>query len=183
MPFVKIDTRLLDSTLWADIPAERIFMAALCMATPYELTDPTPQLAVRTLDETEWIVPAGWYGFVRAAGAGIVRRAIMNEEDGFAALERLGAPEAGSGRAAFDGRRLVRVDGGYLVLNFMVYRERDYGSAERSARYRESLKKKRRGTAKATTPTRVLADRVRQKRADQQAADSGRSVTVRDDTA
>jgi hypothetical protein len=147
MPFVKIDTRILDSTLWADIPAERIFMAALCMAAPHELIEPAPQLDVRTLDKTGWVVPAGWYGFIQAAGAGIIRRALIHEEVGFAALERLGAPEPGSGSAAFEGRRLVRVDHGYAVLNYMKYRERDYSAAERSARYRAALKKKRRGAA------------------------------------
>jgi hypothetical protein len=39
----------------------------------------------------------------------------------------------------FDGRRLVRVDGGYVALNFAKYREKDHTAAERSKRYREKL--------------------------------------------
>lgn len=32
---------------------------------------------------------------------------------------------------------MIRIDGGYLILNFIKYRERDYTAAERSKRYRE----------------------------------------------
>lgn len=178
MPFVKIDTGILDSTIWADQPAERVFLTALCMATPVELRAPTPQLAVRDMSETGFVVPAGWYGFVSSAGTGIVRRALMDEAVGLEALERLGAPDPASRSTAHDGRRLVRVDRGFVILNFMNYRERDYGSAERSKRYRQSLKTKRRRVARGTTPTRELVDRVREKVARQ--ADEGPS---RDDTA
>ena len=141
MPFVKLDCGILDSTLWPDRPAREVFLTALLMAEPFELHEPAPQLAVSNLDETGWIVPAGWYGFVRAAGTGIVRRAELSREDGLLALERLGAPEPDSRSAAYEGRRLVRINGGFLVLNFMHYRERDYTTAERSARYRAKQKR------------------------------------------
>jgi Recombinase zinc beta ribbon domain/Recombinase len=89
MPFVKIDVGIVDSSLWPDEPGTRVFLTALCMATPYELTTPTPQLAVRTMNETGWIVPPDWYGLVRAAGAGIIRRALLDEETGFTIREVL----------------------------------------------------------------------------------------------
>jgi hypothetical protein len=38
----------------------------------------------------------------------------------------------------------VRVEGGYLVLNYMRYRDRDYTAASRAKRYRERLKASRR---------------------------------------
>ena len=31
---------------------------------------------------------------------------------------------------------MIRIDGGFLILNFQKYRDRDYTTAERSARYR-----------------------------------------------
>jgi hypothetical protein len=34
------------------------------------------------------------------------------------------------------------VDGGYIILNYMKYRERDYTGAERAARYRQRLREK-----------------------------------------
>jgi hypothetical protein len=81
MPFVKIDVGIVDSSLWPDEPGTRLFVTALCMATPHELTTPAPQLAVRSMDETGWIVPPDWYGLVRAAGAGIIRRALLDDPD------------------------------------------------------------------------------------------------------
>ena len=32
---------------------------------------------------------------------------------------------------------MIRVDGGYLIMNYMAYREKDHTTAERSRRYRE----------------------------------------------
>ncbi len=110
------------------------------MAEPRELKQPTPQLEVRSLNETGWIVPAGWYGMVPAAGVGIVRMSGVDEQIGLDALERLGAPEPDSRSKAFDGRRLVRIDGGYVILNYVRYRDKDTTAAERSRRWRERNK-------------------------------------------
>ena len=82
---------------------------------------------------------------VEAAGGGIVRRAGRERETGLAALERLGSPEADSRTPDYDGRRLVRIDGGYVALNYAKYREKDHTSSERSKRYREKKFKKRAG--------------------------------------
>lgn len=162
MPFVKLDCGILDSTLWVDLSACRVFQTALLMAEPHELREPTPQLEVRTLARTDFLVPAAWYGFVRAAGVGIVRRALLDEEEGLQALERLGAPEPGSRNAAHNGRRLVRVDGGYIVLNFQVYRDRDYTAAERSARYRAQKRGRRQRESSKNTRDTVARLRGRQ---------------------
>lgn len=137
MPFVKLDCGILDSTLWPDRIARELFITALLMAEPYEIVEPEPQIAVRGLEQTGFIVPPGWYGIVRAAGIGIVRRAGIDPEEGLDALERLGATDQESRTPRFEGRRLVRVNGGFLALNFDLYRSRDYTSAERSRRYRE----------------------------------------------
>ena len=150
MPFVKLDCGMLDSTIWFDREAREVFITALLMAVPGELLTPEPQLAVRSFEEVGWDVPPGWYGLVAAAGPGIVQRAGLEQEAGMAALERLGLPEPESRSQAFEGRRLVRIDGGYCVLNFMEYRDRDYTAAARSKRYRERKKSKRH----AVTPRR-----------------------------
>ena len=145
MAFLKLDCGILDSTLWFDRDGRDVFITALLMAHPFELQEPTPQLEVCSLSETGWIVPAGQYGFVEAAGIGIVKRAGVEHSIGLTALERLGSPELDSRNPAFDGRRLVRVDGGFIALNFWDYRTRDHTAAERSRRYRE--RKKRHGVA------------------------------------
>lgn len=137
MAFVKLDCGILDSTLWIDRESREVFITALLMAEPFETETPLPQINVRTMETVGWSVPPGWYGFVRAAGIGIVRRSGLETEAGMLALERMGLPEAESRSQDFDGRRLVRVDGGFIVLNFMRYRDRDYSGAERARRYRE----------------------------------------------
>lgn len=143
MPFVKLDCGILDSTLWPDRAAREVFLTALLMAEPFELKEPAPQLEVSSLERTGWIVPPGWYGFVKAAGAGIVRRSLVDLEEGLAALGRLGAAEPDSRNTAHDGRRLVRIDGGYVVLNFMVYRARDYTRGPRHRRASVRIRQRR----------------------------------------
>ena len=137
MPFVKLDCGILDSTLWVQPAQREIFITSLLMAMPYETKIPLPQLEVRSLERTGFIVSPGWYGFVAAAGVGIIRRAQIDENIGLDALEALGSPDQESRSPEHDGRRLVRVDGGYIVLNYQKYRDRDYTGAERARRYRE----------------------------------------------
>jgi hypothetical protein len=144
MPFVKLDCGILNSTLWLDRTARDVFITALLMAEPFETTEPISQMEIESLNDTGWNVPPGWYGFVPAAGVGILHRAGVDEgAEGRAILSALGSPEASSRSQDYEGRRLVRVNGGFIVLNFMKYRDRDYTTAERSRRYRERVASRR----------------------------------------
>jgi hypothetical protein len=140
MAFVKLDCGILNSTLWVEREQRDIFITALLMAAPIELKEPMEQYEVDAIRTTGFVVPPGWYGFVEAAGPGIVRRALADMKQGMEALRKLGEPDEESRSSEFDGRRLVRVSGGYVVLNFMKYREKDNSAAVRSARYRERKK-------------------------------------------
>jgi hypothetical protein len=131
MGFVKLDCRILDSTLWPCREAREVFLTALLMARPHELIAPTEQIKVRSLEATGFIVPPGWYGLVDAAGIGIVRRAGVETEAGLSALERLGDFEPQTSSSNFEGRRLVRIDGGFIILNFYKYRDKDHSGADR----------------------------------------------------
>jgi hypothetical protein len=142
MPFVKLDCKLLHSTLWLDVDATRIFITALLMAEPWVCDEPVAELDVNTMKPTGWEVPSGWYGFVPAAGPGIVSAALLDMKVGMDALVRLGTPEPESRSPEFDGRRLVRVRGGFVVLNYMHYREQDLTGAERQRRWRQRNKPK-----------------------------------------
>jgi hypothetical protein len=137
MPFVKLDCGILDSTVWIDRDQREIFITALLMASPLEYTHPVEQFTVDSNEPTGWFAPPGWYGFVEAAGPGIIRRAGVDPDSGIRALEKLGSPDPESRTPDFDGRRLIRIPGGYLVLNYQTYRDRDYTTAQRSRRYRE----------------------------------------------
>lgn len=140
MAFVKLDQGILNSTIWVQRPDLEIFITALLIAEPVEFLSPVPTIKIRTLEDAGFVVPPGWYGFCSAAGPGIVHRAHIDPEIGLAALERLASPEQGSRSQAFEGRRLVRVDGGFVVLNFMRYRDRDHTAAERQRRLRARKK-------------------------------------------
>jgi hypothetical protein len=136
MAYVKLDCGILNSTLWVDRESREVFITALLMAEPKEYAQPIPQYAVRDLSLTGWQAPPGWYGFVPAAGVGIINRAGISRDAGLDALERLGSPEAESRSNDFDGRRMIRVNGGYLLLNYMRYRDMDHSAAERQRRLR-----------------------------------------------
>jgi hypothetical protein len=138
--FVKLDTGILNSTLWDERGQRDVFLTALLMAEPREFTEPVQQLAVGEIMETGFAAPPGWYGFVRSSGPGIVRMALVGHDEGMEALRRLGEPDPESRSSAFEGRRLVRVDGGYVVLNYMRYRDRDTSAAERMRKLRERRK-------------------------------------------
>lgn len=137
MAFVKLDVGILDSTLWVDKDAREIFITALLMAVPREFPEPVPQYKVSEIEKTGFVAPPGWYGFVAAAGSGIIRRCGMDEKAGILALERLGEPEESSRSGAHGGRRMIRIDGGYMILNYIKYRDKDHTAAIRQKRYRE----------------------------------------------
>lgn len=131
MPFVKLDCDILRSTLWLDREARDVFITALLLAEPRQIQEPMEQIKVGSLEDAGWVVPPGWYGFVPASGPGLVRLAGIPDREGMEALRRLGDPEDESRSRDYDGRRLVRVDGGFIVLNFMRYRDKDFSAAER----------------------------------------------------
>jgi hypothetical protein len=140
MAFVKLDTGILNSTLWMERDCREVFITALLMAEPKEFSHPVEQMEVRSMKPTGFVAPSGWYGFVAAAGIGIITRSLVEKELGFKALEMLGNPECDSRSVEFDGRRMIRVDGGFLILNYMKYRDRDHTAAERQRRLRERRK-------------------------------------------
>lgn len=153
MPFVKLDCGILNSTIWYDKPARDVFITALLMATPREFDEPAPAIKIRSLDRDGWDVPPGWYGFVPAAGIGIVHRAGVEQEAGLEALERLSSPEPDSRSKDFEGRRLARINGGFVVLNYMRYRKRDETGAERTRRWRARQKEQEEAASRRVTPS------------------------------
>ena len=140
MPFVKLDTGIVRSTLWVERDLRDVFITALLMAVPHQVETPTPQLETRGLEQTGFVVPPGWYGFVASAGIGIIHQALVNDSEGFVALDKLGKPDVESRTTAFDGRRMVRVDGGFVILNYMLYRDKDHSAADRMRRLRARKK-------------------------------------------
>lgn len=154
MPFVKVDTAILDSSVWSPRDLRSLFLTALFMAKPHNLKRATPQLKVRSLEPTGWIVPPGEYGIVEASGTRIVERDGQDLESGLPMLEALGEPDHDSKNPDYDGRRVVRIAGGYLVLNFRLYRDKDYTAATRMRRLRDRRKVEDLPAPATETPSR-----------------------------
>ncbi len=183
MAYVKLDCGILDSTVWINRDVREVFITALLMASPVDYDKPIPQYEVDRNEPTGFEAPAGWYGFVEAAGPGIVRRAMVDQAAGMEALRVLGSPDPESRTPAFEGRRLIRVEGGYLILNFQVYRDRDYTTAERSRRYRDrKLNKKAQSSRRDVTVShRDITQAEAEAEADSESITTDSKVTVRRD--
>lgn len=148
---------MINSSIWPEKTQRDVFITALLMAEPHEVKEPMPQLHVDRIEETGWRVPRGWYGFIKAAGTGILHQAMVERGPGMIALAQLGEPDAESKSKAFEGRRLVRVNGGFIALNFIDYRDRDYTGAERSKRWRERQKRLAAAAEKAEKAAKAKA--------------------------
>lgn len=137
MAYVKLDCGMLDSTIWFEKDARTVFITALLMASPVELRTPTKTYIPGTLNESDFVIPPGWYGLVRAASLGIVYRAMVDPASGEQAIKLLASPDTDSRSKDFEGRRMVPIDGGFIILNFDKYRQKDHTASERSRRWRE----------------------------------------------
>lgn len=152
--FVKFDVGMLDSSVWIDRDVRDVWITALLMCELREFREEVPQLEVNSLEPTGWMIPPGWYGVAHAAGTGIIDRSKVPLEQGMAALVKLGQPDPDSRSRDFDGRRLVRVNGGFVALSYIRFRDKDYGAAERMARFRARQK------AGSSKPKQPAARRV-----------------------
>ena len=115
MPFVKLDCGIIHSSLWAEDSDTKI-----CWITLLLLADQN--------------------GFVCAAASAIAREAGIPAEVARRALYLFQSPDDESRTPDNEGKRVEKVDGGYQVLNYEKYRERDYTNAERQKRFRDSKK-------------------------------------------
>lgn len=138
MSFVKIDTRILRSSLWLDRDAKDMFLTALLLAEPKDFTESVEQLEISGFNRTGFELPPGWYGYAPASGPGIAHAAGIDRDTGMKALERLSSPDPESMSDEYEGRRLIRITGGYIILNYMRYREKDETASARMRRYREN---------------------------------------------
>jgi hypothetical protein len=81
-------------------------------------------------------------GFCQAAVPGLAAMARLTVEDTAAALAKLEGPDPYSRTQDHEGRRIEKVDGGWVVLNHGKYRDRD--RIERRREYQAELMRERR---------------------------------------
>lgn len=110
--FVKLDAGILDSSLWQEKAETRIVFVTMLAMSNAE-------------------------GVCLATAPGIARRANLPLAAVRRALETLAAPDADSRTDAESGRRIKRVDGGFLLVNYLKYRMKDHTAAARKRRQRE----------------------------------------------
>ena len=116
MAYVKLDCDILDSSLWVeDLPTRVVFITMLAMA------------------DSE--------GVCRATAPGIARRGNIPVADVRNALIILESPDPDSRTQTDEGRRIRRQDGGYRIVNYTAYRDKDHTAAARMRRYRENQRK------------------------------------------
>lgn len=95
----KLFTKILDSSIWLEPTATRIVWLTLIAA----------------MDEN---------GFAQFASiANLAHRAVLPVDDSEKAVKTLEAPDANSSDPEFEGRRIERVPGGWMILNADKYRE------------------------------------------------------------
>jgi len=115
MPFVKLDCKILDKSIWRESAETKVVWITL--------------LAMADSD-----------GLVEASIMGISDRARITLEETEKAIETFMAPDPYSTNPANDGRRIERVVGGFQVLNYEVYRQKDHTAAARMRKHREALR-------------------------------------------
>lgn len=96
--YVKLFGSILKSSVWDESPATRLVWITLLLLA----------------DED---------GFAQGVERGLARQANVSPEECFAALEVLAAPDLASQTQDYGGRRIEKVEGGWLVLNYKKYRE------------------------------------------------------------
>jgi len=111
VPFVKLDTHILDKSIWDESPIVcKVWITLLAMS-----------------DQN---------GIVEAAIPGIASRARVSIEDAKISIEKFIGPDEFSTNSDNEGRRIDRIQEGYKILNYENYRQRDYGASTRQKRHR-----------------------------------------------
>jgi hypothetical protein len=119
MAYVKLFGSILTSTIWRESPQTRVLWITM--------------LALADRD-----------GVVEASVPGLADLARLSVEDCRRALEVLEGPDPDSRTQIRDGRRIQRVQGGWQVVNYEAYRDRQTAEDVREkARLRQQRKRQR----------------------------------------
>lgn len=115
--FTKLFSSILTSSIWSEDNNTRILWITILALTDQD-------------------------GYCAASVPGLANMARLSVDDTVQALSKLEAPDQYSRTTSNEGRRLQKVDGGWLVLNHGLYRDRE--RAEKRREYmRELMAKKR----------------------------------------
>lgn len=142
MAWIKLDKSIMASSVWRPRELRTTWVTMLLMAEP--ITNDKPSQAYHPVSgEPTWVVPPGRYGIVHASSDGIAGSDGLSVEECDGYLVMLSEPEKRSRTQAHGGRRIARIDGGFLILNYAKYRDAQETSIERVRRWRERQKSER----------------------------------------
>ena len=129
MGFTKLDSGIIDSSIWS------------------------APLATRVLWIT-FLAKADSEGMVRASYSGMQRASNVGQEEFESALKCLESPDPDSRSPENEGRRIGKIEGGWLVFNYPKYRAFSYsGSKEAEKKRRQRQKSKgQKGTKRGHVP-------------------------------
>jgi len=129
MPFTKLDTNIIDSSIWSEPLATRVVWIA-------------------------FLAKADQNGFVATSYSGMQRSANVPPKEFADAVKCLESPDPDSRTPDHDGRRLEKVDGGWVVLNYRKYRDFSYSGNPEAVRKRvyRAQKQQKSGTSSGHVP-------------------------------
>lgn len=151
--YVKLFSGILDSSLWeldSDMRIVWITLLAMC--------DPD--------------------GIVRASESGVARRAVVSPEKTAEALKLFQSPDADSRSTEHEGRRLERIDGGFMILNYKRYRQMRDAAQEREnsrVRMRKMRERKREASDNHDAERYALLRTLRQEEGEEEAEEENRT--------
>jgi len=125
MGFTKLDSGIIDSSIWAEPLATRIVWVT-------------------------FLAKSNRNGFVGASQSGMLRASNVPEKDFQAAIDILEAPDSDSRSKEFDGRRIEKVPGGWQILNYAKYRQFSYSDSKEAVKKRKQRSKHRGHTGDIT---------------------------------
>lgn len=132
MSFCKLDSGIVNSSIWSENLATRILWITILAMS----------------DEN---------GFVPTSIPGLIRAANIPKEDFIIGIKALESPDGYSRTSDYDGRRIKKIEGGWLILNFKKYRERSdiarEKTRERVRKYRDKIKSVTLGNVTETLPS------------------------------
>jgi hypothetical protein len=116
--FTKLDSGIIDSSIWSEKLSTRVLWVTM-------------------------LAKCNHVGFVAASRSGLLRASNISEQEFDEAISTLEAPDTDSRTPDHEGRRVEKVEGGWVVLNYKKYREFSYSDNPESVRKREQREKER----------------------------------------
>lgn len=125
MGFTKLDSGIIDSSIWAEPIATRVVWVT-------------------------FLAKANRNGFVAASHSGMQRASNVPLDEFDDAVKCLESPDPDSRSSEHDGRRIEKTPGGWQILNYRKYREFSY-SDSKSAVIKRMQREKKRGQSVDTS--------------------------------